>query len=88
MRIASGGALGIVGAFGVQIGAPAPGDVSPASGKVAYQLLRAGGGTTVGDTVGVMLVQMLAADRLQAQFVAGPAMVDAPFTAAARIYVR
>jgi hypothetical protein len=88
IRIASGGALGVVGAFGVPPGSVPPREVSPSSGKVVYRLFQAAGTSTFGSQVGILLVQMSAPDRVQVEYVAGAGVTDAPFSSSARIYVR
>jgi len=87
IRIASGGALGVVGAFGVPPGSISPRDVSPSSGKIAYRLFQAAGTSTFGSQVGLLLVQMLAADRVQCEYVPGAA-TDATFSSSARVFLR
>jgi hypothetical protein len=88
IRIASGGALGVVGAFGVPPESTPPRDVSPSSGKIVYRLFQAAGSSTFGSQVGILLVQMSAADRVQVEYVAGASITDAPFSSAARAYIR
>lgn len=84
-----GGTLALVGAFVVQPGAPDPKDVSQASGKVAYSLFQAGPpGGPAGQQFGIMIGQMLAADRLRAEVFTGTGLLDASFTDASRFYVR
>jgi hypothetical protein len=84
----SGGALGVVGQFGVPSGSVPPRDVSPTSGKVAYRLFQAGGNSTFGSQVGLLIVQMAASDRVQAEYIPGSNAVDVGFSSASRIYVR
>ena len=83
MRISSGGALGFVGTPTAVPGSPAPADVSVATGKVVYRLLDARSPLPFG----VMIVQMIAADRIRVEYGAGDRS-DADFTSAARSYVR
>jgi hypothetical protein len=83
LRIASGGFLGFVAAPAVAPGTLEPRDVSPDTGKVVYRLLF-GGGTNV---TGVMIVQMLDANRIRIEYQSGD-RTTADFTANARIYVR
>jgi hypothetical protein len=85
IRISIGGTLSIAGAFYVQAGAPDPANVSPSSGKVAYQLFFV---PQAQQPAGVMVVQMTAADQLRAEtFPAGTAL-NTEFTGAAVTYIR
>jgi len=88
IRIASGGALGVIGQFGVPSGSVPPRDVSPASGKISYRLFQASGNSTFGSQVGLLIVQMAAPDRVQAEYISGSTAVDVGFSSASRIYVR
>jgi hypothetical protein len=89
IRVSIGGTLSMVGAYAVQAEAPNPRDVSVSTGKVTYQLLRAGppGGKPEGQA-GLLIVQMLAGDRLRAETFAGETLSSADFTASAREYIR
>ncbi len=85
IRISIGGTLPIAGAFYVQAGAPDPADVSPSSGKVAYQLFFA---PQAQQAAGVMILQMMADDRLQVETFPAGTPTTAAFTSAAVSYIR
>ena len=84
-RISIGGSLSVSGAFYVPDGTADPAEITPSTGVVSYRLLtnplRAGTG------VGLLLVQMLADDRIRVETFAGSATA-ATFTAASLVYVR
>jgi hypothetical protein len=89
IRVSVGGTLALVGAFAVQPDAPDPRSVSPADGSIAYRLLLAPpAGQPAGPQSGLLLVEMLATDRIRAEIIVGSALVSGTFTPAARIYVR
>jgi hypothetical protein len=85
VRISIGGSLSMAGAYYVQPGAPDPADVSPASGKVAYQLYFV---PQAQQPAGIMIVQMTADDRIQVQTFPPGTPLSADFTGAAVGYVR
>jgi len=88
IRVSIGGTLPLVGAFAVQSGALDPKDVSVGSGKVTYRLLLAVPTGPPGRQFGVLIVQMLAAERIRVEVAMGETVTDAEFTAAAKTYVR
>jgi hypothetical protein len=88
IRVSIGGTLPSVGAFAVQAGAIDPKDVTVSSGKVTYRLYSAPPTSAPGPQVGVLIVQMLDAERIRVEQVAGMNLTDWDFTANARNYVR
>jgi hypothetical protein len=85
IRISIGGTLSLTGAFYVQAGAPDPAEVSSSSGKVAYQLFFV---PQAQQPAGVMIVQMMADDRIQVETLPPGTPTTAAFTSAAVSYVR
>jgi hypothetical protein len=85
VRISIGGTLSITGAFYVQAGATDPADVSPSSGKVAYQLLFV---PQAQQAAGLLLVQMMADDRIQVETFPPGTSPTIAFTGAAVAYIR
>ncbi|HJP61684.1 MAG TPA: hypothetical protein VJ865_16870 [Gemmatimonadaceae bacterium] len=85
IRISIGGSLSMTGAFFVQAGALDPADVSPLSGLVTYQLYFS---PQAQSRAGVLLVQMLADDRLKAEAFANSSAQPTEFTDRAVSYVR
>jgi hypothetical protein len=70
VRIASAGAIGAPAVYSMANADPLPRDVSPATGRVRYTLTRSRTGLPVqGTPVGQLLVQMLDAQRIQAEIV-------------------
>lgn len=88
--VSTGGVLGPIGVFVVESGSPAWRDVTPERGPVVFRLSQSGGtlGIRSPQVVGSLLVEMLATDRLRAEFVAGAGQVSGGFTGAARVFVR
>lgn len=85
IRISIGGTVSAPGLWTIPPDAAAPATVSPTSGKVAYRLMYTGS-TQV--QWGLMLVQMLAADRIKLEVFSGSQAADAEFTSGAFIYLR
>jgi hypothetical protein len=85
IRISIGGSLSMTGAFFVQSGAVDPADVSVSTGLVRYQLFFSAQAQL---PAGVLLVQMLADDRLKVEAVANTSTVPSDFTERALDYVR
>ena len=83
-RISIGGTISapILGSVGRND--PDPATVTVASGLVAYQLIPPGGS----DSLGWLLVQMTAADRIRVQFFAAATARPSAFTTAAQDYLR
>lgn len=89
LRVAIGGTLPLVGAFAVASNGPDPRDITPASGKVVYRLLQAGGpGDTPGAQRGVLAVQMLDATTLIVDVDPSATATDVALGPAARRYER
>jgi len=88
IRVSVGGTLPLVGAFAVQPGALDPKDVTVTSGKVTYRLLVSAPTAGPGRQVGVLIVQMVAAERTRVEITVGETLVDADFTGAAKTYIR
>lgn len=89
IRISIGGTLSVVGVFTIPADAPPPSAVSTSNGKVAYSLLFAGApGTPPSSQRALMIVQMLAADRIRVEVVDSTTARDAEFSASAQMYVR
>ncbi len=75
--------------FYVQDSAPAFGDVTPASGKVTYKLYYTGEfGPNTGQRAGLLLVQMMAKDKIKIELFDDTVSETRDFTANAKIYVR
>lgn len=85
IRISIGGTIAPPGIWTIPPDAPPPSSVSVSSGKIAYRLMYSGS-TTV--QYGLMLVQMLADDRIKIEVFPGSQAADAEFTAGAFGYVR
>ena len=85
IRISIGGTLSMSGAFYVQAGAPDPADVSPSSGKISYQLFSM---PQAQQPAGVMIVQMMAEDRIQVETFPAGTPTTVAFTSAAVSYIR
>jgi hypothetical protein len=65
IRIAIGGTLALTGAFAVPQDTPDPRNVTSARGKIAYRRLMSGApGQPPGSQAGLLIVQMLADDRI------------------------
>ena len=85
VRISIGGSLSMTGAFFVQAGAVDPADVSASSGLITYQLFFS---PQAQMRAGIMLVQMLADDRLKVEVFANAATPPSDFSDGAIPYVR
>jgi len=85
VRVVIGGTIAPVGVWTVPDDAPRPRDVSVASGKVAYRLMYT---ESTQFQYGLMLVQMLADDRIKIQVFVGNQARDAEFDAGAQVYLR
>ena len=85
IRISIGGSLSMTGAYFVHAGAADPADVSTSSGLVAYQLFFS---PQAQMRAGVLLVQMLADDRLKVEAFANASTVPSDFSDRAMSYVR
>lgn len=86
VRISIGGSVSIVGAFFVADGSPDPADVTTATGRVGYRLVNSS--SRVGTGVGVLVVQMLADDRIRVEAFPAGTSTSADFSAAALVYTR
>lgn len=85
VRIAIGGTIATPGVWAIPADAPRPASVSVATGMVAYRLLY----TDARDAqAGLMLVRMLADDRIRVQVLAGSQATDGAFDDRAQVYVR
>jgi len=73
------------GAFYVPDGTADPAEIAPSTGVVSYRLLT--NPLRTGTGVGLLLVQMLADDRIRVETFAGSATA-ATFTAASLVYAR
>jgi hypothetical protein len=87
LRIAIGGSLSMPGAFWLADTAADPADITPATGLVAYTLygnpaVRTGAGA------GLLIVQMVTAERIQIETFPGSTAATASFTGASLFYVR
>ena len=85
VRISIGGSLSVSGAFYVPRDAIDPAGVSTAGGKIVYQLLFDPRATL---PAGVLIVQMLADDRIRVETFSGNAPLTSDFDTAALIYIR
>ena len=88
VRLSIGGIVGAPAVYAIAAGDPFPRDVSTASGKVRYTLTRSRTGPPVAGTpVGQLLVQMVDAQRIQAEIILSqaPAM---DFSSSARFLIR
>ena len=85
IRVSIGGTVAPPGVWTIPDDAPAPSSVSVASGKVAYRLMYTGS-TQV--QYGLMLVQMLADDRIRIEVFPGSQAATGEFTAAAHVFLR
>ncbi len=89
VRVAIGGSLPMIGVFAVSGNGPDPRTITPASGKVTYRLLMAGGaGDAAGSQRGVLAVQMLDASTLSVDVVDSTTASDLDLGPTARRYVR
>lgn len=82
VRIAIGGTLEVTGLFAVAGNAPDP--VEVVEGRVRYDLQRARDGSSAG----VLLVELLAPDRIRVQAWPAPALANPEFDGGARVYER
>ena len=85
-RISIGGTITTAGAFFVQDGAPDPASVSTATGRVAYVLYPSVQRNTSQNRV--LVVQLVADDRIRIEVFPPGTSLSANFTAAAQIYTR
>ena len=85
VRIAIGGTIAPPGIWGIRDDAPRPRDLSVADGKVAYRLMYT---ESTQMQYGLMLVQMIAEDRIRVQVLVGSQAGDAEFDERAQVYVR
>lgn len=85
VRISIGGSLSIAGAFYVPDGAIDPADVTPSSSVVSYRLLT--NAARAGTGVGLLIVEMLAGDRIRIETISGSA-TTASFSSGALVYTR
>lgn len=85
VRIVIGGTVAPVGIWTITPGAPRPADVDMATGKVAYRLMYT---ESTQVQYGLMLVQLVAPDRLKVQVFVGNQAGAADFTGDAMIYAR
>ncbi|MBI2928727.1 MAG: M23 family metallopeptidase [Verrucomicrobia bacterium] len=91
LRVSIGGTIAPAGAYRVAGGAPDPATVSMASGKVRYKVVADGsrtGARSEADRHAIVLVQMLAEDRIKVEFFPEDRPDATEFTAAASVYVR
>jgi len=89
LRVSVGG-LGMTGLYGVPPDTADFATVTPASGAVVYRLLNSGepGGPPGVDQLGLLVVQMLDAQRMKVEAVPDRISRTAAFSANAQIYVR
>jgi hypothetical protein len=88
VRIAGAGAISTPTVYSIAAADPLPRDVSPATGRVRYTLTRSRTGLPVqGTPVGQMIVQMIDAQRIQAEIVLSLTPVT-EFSANARVLIR
>jgi hypothetical protein len=89
LRVSLGG-LGMTGLWGVPPAAPDFTTVTPSSGLVVYRLLELGepGGPAGTRQLGLLLVQLLDAERLRVEAVSNQVATTATFGPDARIYLR
>lgn len=85
LRASIGGSLSMSGAFWIADGAPEFADVTAASGPLAYRLFANASATS---PVGVLVVEMIAGDRIRVETFAGGANGAPAFTEHALIYTR
>jgi hypothetical protein len=91
--VSNGGSLPLRNLMAVHDGAPDPATISVASGPVTYRLFQkdppVSEGNRKGATqIGVLRVQMLADDRIQAEIVSGQNATLTSFSAASRLFTR
>jgi hypothetical protein len=84
VRISIGGTIAAPGMWAIPSDAPRPENVSVASGKVSYRLMY----LLDQQQSGLMLVEMLAPDRIRVQVFEGSQATTAEFDGGAQIYVR
>lgn len=85
VRISIGGTIAHPGIWTIPPDAPRPADVTVESGKVAYRLMYTESFTV---QAGLMLVQMVAPDRIRIEVFEGSQAGNAEFDDAARTYLR
>lgn len=85
VRISIGGTVSTPGMWRIPNDAPRPENVSVANGKVSYRLMYLESYT---QQSGLMLVEMLAADRIRVQVFEGSQAATGDFDSRAQIYVR
>ncbi|MGE3959480.1 MAG: hypothetical protein AB7H96_22390 [Vicinamibacterales bacterium] len=89
VRVAIGGTLPVVGAFAVDGNGPDPRVVTPATGKVTYRLLYAGGaGDAPGPQRALLAVQMIDAMTIVVDVADSATATTVDVGSAARRYVR
>jgi len=89
VMVSIGGQIGLVGKWSLQQGAIAPADVSPANGKMAYQLWAVDPNPPhSADQRGLMLVQMTDNTHIKVEVFPGLKAADGAFDANARMYAR
>jgi hypothetical protein len=86
MRVSIGGSLSISGGFWLEDTAQDPATVTPSTGAIGYRLFTSSGQTGAG--TGVLIAQMVAADRIQVETFPAGTSLSAPFTSASLFYVR
>ncbi|MEO7966275.1 MAG: hypothetical protein ABIT38_20430 [Gemmatimonadaceae bacterium] len=84
VRISIGGTIAAPGVWNIAADEPRPVDVSRANGKVAYRLKNLEGS----QQSGLMLVEMLAANRIRVQVFEGRQAGTADFDERAQVYLR
>jgi hypothetical protein len=85
LRASIGGSLSMSGAFWIANGAPEFADVTPASGALAYRLFA---NATATSPVGVLVVEMIAGDRIRVETFTGNADGTPAFTEHSLVYTR
>jgi hypothetical protein len=85
VRVSIGGTIAQQGIWTIDADAPRPENVTMTSGKVAYRL-RYTESTNVQS--GLMILQMIAADRVRVQVFEGSQLGDAEFDSRASVYIR
>jgi len=84
VRISIGGTVAAPGVWAIPADAPRPENVSVASGKVSYRLMY----LAANQQSGLMLVEMLAPDRIRVEVFEGSQAATADFDGRAQVYVR
>ena len=86
VRISIGGTIATAGSFFVQDGAIDPTAVTTASGRIAYTLFATAARSSGGS--GVLIVQLIADDRIRIEVFPPGTPASADFTGASNVYVR